>query len=359
MARGKSSGGGCLGTIIFGVIIMAVIGAIAEALPYIAVCAVIALIIWAIVKISKAMSNKRHGISGQDNISITNTNVTTEAEADSDICVEVDRQIKAMLNRRGEINDKIKGLRKDISRNNRIWNKKKEECVANRELMEEELKFLENKYAIAIYSFNQKSTPAFSRLVTSINKLRVARFKTYDNSPQLSQLVVDYIPKGDMEYIKFATDPLCLRVAGMILCLTPYYVVKFSTSGKYICTFYPKYLKCSLANGSYTERIKHVTWAHTRQDGLPDRRYSNNPQRVYYTNVPRTVWNMLAIHAAGVVYKYEIDESLKNEVMNAIRAYGNCILAKTYNQAFHVVRLIKACSLPNDDMIKRVEALLE
>ena len=120
--------------------------------------------------------------------------------------------------------------------------------------------------------------------------------------------------------------------------------------GAYINTYNSHALKAGIVNGTYSERVRHVTWLHTNMNGMPERRYKNNPQRVYYTNVTHTVWNMLALGIAEFQLKYEINDNVKHSLINSIRSYSSMVHKRTYDSVFHLLRLLNVCDSNNTNI---------
>lgn len=368
MARRKSSssGGGCLGTLIVLGLIVWVVESVAAYLPYVAIIAGAVFLIWLIVKLinknnagnttTRTVNNVQKGASSVTSNANTNRNYIPDS---STILLEIDRQINEVLNRRINTKKVINTLEKQISKHNTVFNKNNEKHISIRTELENEKKIQNNKLAASIFVFHESSTSEFERMKTALLKLDKAQYKTYDSSPALNSLFYDYHPVGaDMSYIKFDVEPICISISDKIFCLTPHYIVEFSKKGKYITTYRPSTFVAGMANGSWTERVAHQTWLHTRVDGMPDRRYSYNPKQTYYTNVPHTVYNMLDLRIPGYEVKYEIDNMLKNEVIQAVRAYATTVVMDSYDPVHHIIRLLKMCE-PMNTNISNIEAAIE
>jgi len=367
MARRKSSssGGGCLGTlIVLGLIVWAV-ETVAAYLPYVAIIIGCIFLIWLIVKLINKNNAGSTSVRTSNNIqrsasNSTNTVVNRKYIPDSStILVEVDRQIQETLNRRVNTQNVIRSLDRQIAKHNTIWNKNNAKHISLRTELEEEKRRQNNKLAASVFVFHESSTSAFDRMKTALLRLDKAQYKTYDASPALNTLFYDYHPIGaDMNYIKFDIEPICITISDKIFCLTPHYIVEFTKKGKYLTTYRTSTFVAGMANGSWTERVAHQTWLHTRVDGLPDRRYSYNPRQTYYTNVPHTVYNMLDLRIPGFEVKYEIDTILKNDVIQAVRAYAATVVSDSYDPVHHIIRLLKICD-PMNASIMSIENAIE
>ncbi len=357
--RGSSSGsgGGCLGAII----ILAIIGFIMQSWPYLLLIAGCGLGIWLLVKLFQRLNAQGNGTSTRVNSNVAtraNTIVNNNYNSNSDVCHEVDRQIKETLVRRRELNREILRVKAAIAKHSLFWMKNNEKHIQARTEFAEELNLLEGRYNAAVYAFREPVTQEFIKLKSSFLALCKASTRTYDSTPNSGQLSIPYSPKGDMEYVKFSTEPLCISLGDNIFCVVPYYIVHFKKSGAYVSTYSCKAIKGGVANGSYDERVKHVTWTYTRADGLPDRRYKNNPQRVYYTTTTHTVWNMLALGILNYQLKYEVDDSIKNGLIAAIKAYSALLPIKSYDPVHHLIRLLKECDTDNPN-IGRIESIID
>lgn len=349
----RGSGGGCLGVII----VLAIIGFIMQSWPYLLLIAGCILGIWFLVKLFQKLYAQGNGTATRVNTATkANAIVNSNYNTSSDVCYEVDRQIKETLVRRRELQKKISRIKAEIVKHSFFWMKNNEKHVQAREELTEELNLLEGRLNAAVYVFREPITKEFTRLKTAFNALFNASAKTYDSTPPNGQLSISYSPKSDMQCIIFSVEPLCISLGDNIFCIAPYYIVHFKKSGAYVSTYSCKAIKGGVANGSYDERVKHVTWTYTRADGMPDRRYKNNPQRVYYTTTTHTVWNMLALGLLNYQLKYEVTESIKNELIAAIKAYSALLPIKSYDPVYHLVRLLKECdnSNPNIDKLENI-----
>ena len=360
MARRSSSsgsGGGCFGAFI----ILAIIGFIMQAWPYLLLIGGCILGIWLLVKLFQRLNAQGNGTATRVNSnanSRTNTIVNNNYNSGADVCYEVDRQIKETLVRRRELHKEILRIKASIAKHSFFWMKNSEKHIRAREALTEELHILEGRYNAAVYAFREPVTQEFTKLKSSFNALCNAFTKTYDSTPASGQLSIPYSPKGDMEHITFLTEPLCISLGDNIFCVIPYYIVHFKKSGAYVSTYSCKAIKGGVANGSYDERVKHVTWTYTRADGLPDRRYKNNPQRVYYTTTTHTVWNMLALGILNYQLKYEVEDSVKNGLIAAIKAYSALLPIKSYDPVHHLIRLLKECDADNPN-IEKIECIID
>ena len=374
MARRKSSrsDGGCLGVIIVLVVIAGLVKSIVEYLPYVAGAIDIVIgcifLTWVIVKFIN--KNKVENISGRTTSNSIQRPVNEVADSNvanhnyvsdsSDILFEVDRQIKEVLNRRVNTENIINSLDKQIAKhNNPLWNKINGKHIPIRMELENEKKIQSNKLAASIFVFHESSTSSFERMKSALRRLDKAPYKTYDDSPALGSLIYDYQPIGaDMNFIKFDIEPICISISSKVFCLTPHYIVEFTKKGKYVATYRTSTFVASTANGSWTERVAHQTWLHTRVDGMPDRRYRYNPIQTYYTNVPHTVYNMLDFRISGFEVKYEIDAILKNQVIQAVTSYAATVVMDSYDPVHHIIRLLKLCEPTNSNIIN-IESTIE
>ena len=352
MARRSSSNdsGGCIGCfailMIIGLIssiVSFVVDSVSKTWPYILLVGGCVIGIYLLVKLYKGLDNQRIDTPV---INKTKKDIVDSKSIDLNVDVEIDRQIKKLLVKR-------KDYKKDI-----IWNKIKKfkyimpwnkSDLKSREeqKIKDDIALLEGKYNASVYRFKDNSTSDFERLRNAFVDLKKIDTKTYDNTPSNSNLIIDYNPIGDMQFVKFAVQPICLSLSGNIFCIIPHYIVRFSSSGAYIKTYNSHALKAGIVNGTYSERVRHVTWAHTNMNGMPDRRYKNNPQRVYYTNVTHTVWNMLALGIAEFQLKYEINDNVKNSLIYSIRSYSSMVHKRTYDSVFHLLRLLNTCETNN------------
>ncbi len=360
MARRSSSSGsgGCLSAII----ILVIIGFIMQAWPYLLLIAGIILGIWLLVKLFQGLNAQGNGT-----VKRVNTNVASRASANAivnnnyngnaDICYEIDRQIKETLVRRRELQKEIFRVKSKIIKHSAFWMKNNEKHIQARTEYTGKLNVLEGRFNAAVYAFREPVTQEFIRLKDSFNTLGRASTKTYDSTPDSERLSIPYNPIGDMLHIKFSTEPLCISLGDNIFCVVPYYIVHFKKSGAYVSTYSCKAVKAGVTNGSYDERVKHVTWMYTRVDGLPDRRYKNNPKRVYYTTTTHTVWNMLSLGIVNYQLKYEVEESIKNGLIAAIKAYSALLPIKSYDPIHHFVRLLKECDEDNSN-IEKLESII-
>lgn len=357
MARRRSgssgSDGGCLG----GIIVLVIIGFVMQSWPYLLLIAGCILGIWFLVKFFQKLNAQNNGTATRVNtVTKANAIVNSNYNTSSDVCYEVDRQIKETLVRRRELQKKISKTKAEIVKHSFFWMKNNEKHVQAREELTEELKLLEGRLNAAVYVFREPITKEFTRLKAAFNALFNTSAKTYDSTPPNGQLSISYSPKSDMQCIIFSVEPLCISLGDNIFCIAPYYIVHFKKSGAYVSTYSCEAITGGVANGSYDERVKHVTWTYTRADGMPDRRYKNNPQRVYYTTTTHTVWNMLALGLLNYQLKYEVTDSIKIELIAAIKAYSALLPIKSYDPVHHLIRLLKECdnSNPNIDKLENI-----
>ena len=268
------------------------------------------------------------------------------------ICYEVDRQIKETLARRNNLYAEITSVKMSISKHSRFWIRNDEKHIQAKKELSERLHMLEGMYNAAVYTFRESATDEFVLLKKQFGVLCSSYTRTYDNTPSNRGLMIAYNPKGDMKSIHFSVEPLCLALGRNVFCVIPYYIIHFRSNGDYVATYSSKDIRGGLTNGSYNERIRHVTWTHTRVDGRPDMRYKNNPQRVYYTTRTHTVYNMLAIDIANNLLKYEVDDSVKYNLISAIRNYSALVPTKTYDSSYHLLRLLKLCDENNNNLAR-------
>ena len=161
-----------------------------------------------------------------------------------------------------------------------------------------------------------------------------------------------------MSFIKFEVEPIVVVIESTIFYLTPHYIIESSRKGSYINTYKASVFLAGLAHGSWTETIENHTWRYTRVDGMPDRRYSYNPMVTYNTYVEHPVNNMLGLILPGYELKYEINNQLRDEVINCVRAYASTVVLDNYDPVHHVLRLLKACN-PGDNCIRNIENIIK
>lgn len=277
-------------------------------------------------------------------------------DMNNSISYEVDRQIKEILARRKSLHADITSVKRAIFKHSFFWMRNNVEHVNAKNVLSDRLRVLEEMYNASIYTFREPVTREFISLKSQFDFLKSSYTKIYDNTPSIRQIMVAYNPIGDMKNIRFSTEPLCFALGNNIFCVIPYYIVQFRSNGDYVTTYSSKAIRGGLANGSYNERIRHVTWAHTRVDGSPDRRYKNNPQRVYYTTTTHTVYNLLVIGIVNYQLNYEVDESIKHNMLSAIKQYSALVPTKVYDPSYHLLRLLKLCEEDNSN-ITRLEKI--
>ncbi len=339
MARrsSSSSGGGCL-TFIVGLVVIAIVISI---LPYLLIIAACIFGIWGLVVLFRKINEGTDGT-----VRRTNTQggpISDRAYPhDEYIAYEVDRQIKGILTNRLKYGKKALVPRIKLFWYKLPWNKSPEQ-LERRKGLEEEKSILEGRYYASVYKFSAPQSNEFLILKNVLGTLAKANARVYDSSPLPSRVFVPYQPVGDMKYIYFPEDPICMKFNNDLFCIAPYYIVRFKSNGVYVTTYDCGALEGGLQNGGYNESIKHVTYLHTNRDGSPDRRYKNNPQRVYYTQSPRTVYDMLFLRIAEYHVKYSIDNTLRDRVTSAVRNYAELLPIKSYDPVHHLVRLLNIC----------------
>ncbi len=370
MAGKKSSGGGsCLGFLILIGLISYIAEKIGEYVPYFLVIVGCGFAIWLIVKIinnnsskirqmnngSSSGSSRRQISSGNAGNNSIRTNIKVE---DDNYLYETDRQIRETINRFNETKKVIGSLNRSILKNNTPWNRNNPRNINTREALEEEKLKQNSRLSSSVFIFHEEATSSFVEMKEAMIRLDSAQYKTYDASPGLNTIFFDYQSVGgDMELIKFDIEPLVITLRDSLFCLSPHYIVEFNKKGKYMNTYKTAVFKAGLSNGTWTERVAHQTWLHTRVDGGPDRRYSYNPIRTYYTNYQHTVYNMLDMRLPGFEIKYEINDKLRDDAIKAIRAYASTPVMDSYDPVHHVLRLLKVCS-PSDHNIEDIESII-
>lgn len=337
--RGSSSnGGGCLSVIVA----IVVIGLAIQILPYALIIGACGFGIWLLVKLFQKINEGTNGQTVRSSNTQQSSIVYPAYPHENYIEYEVDRQIKDMLAGRLKFGRRALWLKFKLIHYKLPWNKS-EEQKKRRKALEDEISVTEGRYYASTYRFAAPATNEFAILKNVLRELSQAEATVYDNSPALRSIFIPFKAIGDMKYLSFSEEPICVKIRNDIFCIAPCYIVRFKSSGAYVTTYNCEALKGGLENGGYNERIRHVTYLHTKMDGTPDRRYKHNPQQVYYTSLPRTVYDMLHFEIAEYHMKYSINGALRDRVNSAIRAYSEILPTKSFDPVYHLVRLMNIC----------------
>lgn len=239
----------------------------------------------------------------------------------SDVCYEIDRQIKETLVRRENLQREILRVRRNVEKQNALRTKNKEKHTRVREEYTNELDILEGRYNLAVYAFREPVTQEFTRLQACFHALCTAFAKAYDGTPPSGELLIPYKPIGDMLRIRFSTEPLCILLGEDIFCVVPCYIVRFKKSGAYVSTYFGRAI------------------------------------RGWVTSV-HTAWNILVLDIVGCQLRYEVEESVKNTLLAAIAAYSVVLPIKPYDPAPPLIRLLKECGGGNSN-IEKLERMID
>jgi len=341
---------------------LAFLGMIASALPYIIAIGAIVLGVWFIAWIIKKISNSdsrqprisavpRQAIAVQNTVTSGMPNNSTQMPvggvSDSLVCKEVRRQILEVFDKRHNYVLQISECDKEFNERNKFWNKNKPMNIAARAQIAEDRMTAESRLNSSVFTFNEETTPAFEQLKRSFQELSKTSAKKYDSSPDFSRLMTSFKNVGDIRYIRFDVEPICIEYNGNLFCYTPHYIAHFKDNGSFVNVYRTSLLTASITQGSWQEQIPHTTYLHTRKDGQRDMRYSYNPVQTYYTTRTHTVSGMLGIGMLGLSLKYEVNSHIRDDVITAVRAYASTETANSFDPIFHVLRLLDTCN-PND-----------
>lgn len=343
MARGrKSSSGGC-GT---GLILICIVALIAQYWAAIAVILGSIFVVWLIVQGVRAYNNNHPKIvteSTKKDSSISKN--STSGVGVEYVNVEFDRQIREFINKRNRLDDELYEVELQIKSNNRPWNRNKEHLIRETKQLEKTKQSLESRINGERYIVSETTTDAFANLMEAFSKIRAAMLAEKNGGPSFNSIFTEINPKV-YDIFKFAVKPIAIVIKGRVFYITPHYVMEFNSHGKYINSYYPSVIDGKLVNGSYTKQIPHQTWLHTRVDGQPDRRYSYNPPRTYYTTEHYTIYDMLSITIVGNELKYDSTFASydKSDLMNKVHTYSRTVAPVVYDPVYHITRLLKLCT---------------
>ena len=355
MARGrKSSGGGC-GT---GLILICIVALIAQYWVAIAVVLVAFFVVWLIVQGIRSYNNNHPKIVTESTKKNSSTADSSSLGVASEfINGEIDRQIREFINKRNRLNDELYEIELQIKSNNRPWNRNKEHLINETKKLEKTKQSLESRINGERYIISETTTDSFINLMNAFSKIRGGRLEEKNGAPNFNSIFTEINPNV-YDIFKFTVKPIAIAIKGRVFYITPHYVMEFNSHGKYINSYYPSVIDGKLVNGSYTKQIPHQTWLHTRVDGQPDRRYSYNPPRTYYTTEHYTIYDMLSITIVGNELKYESSFASydKTDLMNKIHTYSRTVAPVVYDPVYHITRLLKLCTnnMAIDEVLKNV-----
>lgn len=290
--------------------------------------------------------------SAQNNFNASTSVVSTYSGNEPNICHEINRQIAEILNHRKELIDRIDKTQKSIWKLNKSIGELGQEKTQRRDALVEQKELLDGRLNAAVYTFRESESKSFTELKSAFSSLKESNARTYDATPSCKALVTAYIPVGDMKYILFTSEPLCLSLGGDLFCISPSYIVRFKKDGTYVTTYTCRALNARIENTTYTEQVTKYRWLYAKQDGGRDMRYSNNRQISYQTTQTHTVPNMLYLVLAEITIKYDVEYGVRNRVAAAIKVYTAVEPSKTYDAVYHLTRLLSTCDPNNPNLLK-------
>lgn len=337
MARRSNNSGSCLGVIV----LLCVAAIVVKAIPYLLAAVIVIFVIYGCIRLYQHININTDGRS-KVIITASKSIAYNDYPHEEFICTEVNRQVQAVLDSRLKNGMNMLKNKVELFWLKLPWNNN-DRAIEKKKSLEDELELYKGCYNSSIYSFRDEASSEFLALKKDLFDLKSEKTFVIDYSPKPGKLIKEFKPKGDMKYIRFSVEPICVQLKGDFFCIVPYYVLRFKKNGAYVTTYKSSALRADKIDGTYNERIRHVEW------------YGNNSQRTYYTTEKRTIHDMLLLGIAEYHVQYELPAVIRNIIIKDVDEYNYMAPVETIDPIYHLIRLLSGCD--DSESTKRLQEI--